>query len=143
MTGAQKRRMRAGILSAIAAAAAGAGIYSYGLGLTVEAWLRSTGAFGIPIALIITGLAAPSVAKVVVGNRPLTWGNSALIGVLTAIGPLGIILLAVVALRLGFGREVDFDNWDAGFLALLGAGVAGGLVFRALHGPGTIGETPK
>jgi len=90
--------------------------------------------FSVMIALFLGGLAAPPLAKWIIGGGSVSWGNSAITSILTAALPATLFVL-IRAPFINWGDElfpiVDILN-GLSMLALSGA--AAGLAFRALYG---------
>jgi hypothetical protein len=90
--------------------------------------------FSVMIALFLGGLAAPPLAKWIIGNGSVSWGNSAITSTLTAALPATLFVL-VRAPFVSWGDE-PFPIADTlnGLAMLALSGAAAGLVFRALYG---------
>lgn len=94
--------------------------------------------FSTVIAFVLGGLAAPPLAKRIIGSRPVNWGNSALAATLGATVPATLFVL--VQAPLADWRQEPFSITDAatGLAMLALSGAVAGLVFRACYGPRTI-----
>jgi hypothetical protein len=90
--------------------------------------------FSVMIALFLGGLAAPPLAKWIIGSGSVSWGNSAITAMLTAALPATLFVLV----RAPFERWGDelFPIADTlnGLAMLVLSGAGAGLVFRALYG---------
>lgn len=108
-------------------------VYAY-TGQTDVGGFVSLAVFAMLVAFAIGGLAAPPLAKRIVGNDPLSWGNAALTGALAPLIPAVAILLVKLPLAAWADEEFTIAAWPAGLAMLAACGAVGGLVFRALYG---------
>lgn len=90
--------------------------------------------FSVLIALFVGGLAAPPLAKWIIGNGLVSWGNSVITSALAAALPATLFVL----IRAPFASWSDelFPIADTlnGLSMLALSGAAAGVAFRALYG---------
>jgi hypothetical protein len=90
--------------------------------------------FSVMIALFLGGLAAPPLAKWIIGSGSVSWGNSAVTSTLAAALPATLFVL-VRAPFVSWGDEpYPIADTLNGLAMLALSGTAAGLVFRALYG---------
>lgn len=90
--------------------------------------------FSVMIALFLGGLAAPPLAKWIIGSGSVSWGNSTITSTLTAVLPATLFVLVRVPFVSWGDAPFPVDDTLNGLSMLALSGAAAGLTFRALYG---------
>ncbi|MCW3847309.1 hypothetical protein OF829_08650 [Sphingomonas sp. LB-2] len=125
-------QLRAVAITALVAAVAGDILFCIATGQfeVTTAFLMLWGFFLIAAAHI--ALAAPPIARIVIGSQPLTPFNCALTGMLAGVLPTAAFLVIGVAAQTYLGNAVDLREWLFGLVGMAICGIVAGLVFEAV-----------